>query len=297
MARPPVRLSPLLPALLALVPLPSPAQQPGGTQAVPAELALALIGDQEAALSVGAAPPPLAALALPAGARVLGGMTQARASMAVAAVALEAGPALDAAGAALAADGWTPASFRVPGRIFEDSGAPERPRTFCGPGASVRVSAVAAAGGGTVLRYVRSALPGGFNVCNPPPGLGGPGGAAGPLGGDQPIEAAPIPLLVNPEGLRQRGGGMSGGPGSREAVTHLATPLGPLELASHYQRQLAEQGWTLVAGSEGAEAVAQSWRRQDDDGRRWHGLLLVTPLPDGTDKELFFRIWDPTVAP
>jgi hypothetical protein len=97
-----------------------------------------------------------------------------------------------------------------------------------------------------------------------------------------------LPPLRAPSGvtLRNQGGGGGGGRWSSEASVQTERPVAELE--SHFADQLAQAGWTRVAGSADDVVGWSSWRVPGDGG--WRGLLLVVAPFGRTERSLTLRI-------
>jgi hypothetical protein len=98
--------------------------------------------------------------------------------------------------------------------------------------------------------------------------------------GDEKISQMPLPsLTVPPEtqafwgGGGLRGGGLRGDAFDSSAI--LQTQLSPEALATAYETQLEQAGWTRSAQSEGAIHVSL-WTIADTQGQIWHALLSLT---------------------
>ena len=95
------------------------------------------------------------------------------------------------------------------------------------------------------------------------------------------------PRLRPPKGvqLEFQGGGGSGGRWNSEA--RVETDRSVAELEAHFASQLAEAGWTRVAGRADDVVGWSTWRIPSEDERR--GLLLVLAVFGGQERSLTLR--------
>jgi hypothetical protein len=94
---------------------------------------------------------------------------------------------------------------------------------------------------------------------------------------ENPYRGAPV--LVNPASSQSRGIGATCSPNGQSGAsssprTALRTSMTSREILDHYNRQLADSGWTLVPASEGL--VRSLWQRTDSTGARLEVVLTVS---------------------
>jgi hypothetical protein len=104
-----------------------------------------------------------------------------------------------------------------------------------------------------------------------------------------------VPILVNPVTSQSQGIGATCSPngrsgGSSSPSTALRTSMTSREILEHYNRQLADSGWTLVPGTE--DMVRSLWQRTDSTGARLEVTLTVSSHPSAPgchDVEMNYR--------
>ena len=268
----------LIIALIAVAPL--SAQQPG-SDAIPRELALALIGGfggQRAAptIIVGRAPASFPANTLPAAANVLGGTEHRRAATVVFTMPESPDPARNTLVRHLEGSGWRVADHER-GQGFVPSST-EFPRTYCRNDAGMTVIVRDRPQGGTL------ALLSSWSVPERGPCEQDDRGRFGRL--DRPD----LPMLEAPPGARMLGSGMGGGGDGREAHARLESSMSSPDLAAHYARQLTRAGWTVTGPAVGEGVVAYGVRHRDEENRPLGGALVVIDLPASQQRELLLRV-------
>jgi RNA polymerase sigma-70 factor (ECF subfamily) len=112
-----------------------------------------------------------------------------------------------------------------------------------------------------------------------------------PPGGDL------MPQLRAPEGVAMTGqsGGGSESHWTSDTTVQTDQPVAALE--AHFAAQLAESGWTRVAGAADEVIAWSAWQVPDPDGEDWRGLLLVLAPFGTTERSLTLRLdkkLDPT---
>lgn len=96
-----------------------------------------------------------------------------------------------------------------------------------------------------------------------------------------------IPPLQPPPGVPLRGGGGGGGSGTWHSTATIETEMPPVDVESHFARQLERAGWARVVGSGDGIAAWSSWRVPGEGG--WRGILLV--LAAFAAGERFLYVW------
>ncbi|WP_412061675.1 hypothetical protein [Rubrivirga sp. IMCC45206] len=92
---------------------------------------------------------------------------------------------------------------------------------------------------------------------------------------------AHVPRLTSPPGDRQRATG-GGGSGDYQILrAELDSDLPPAALASHYDAQLAEGGWTGLSGATRGDLAVSTWTRTID-GERFTATFEADRTADGT---------------
>jgi hypothetical protein len=283
-----------------LVALPAGAQQPAqpsasaqsaqsGPELIPRELALALItygpvgggGD----LRVGRAPDGLPPELIPAGAQVLGSISQFDNSIVVLTLPVPPDSASDLAAASMLAAGWTrpPTSPMIQRGGFVDAQAMVGPSmssgTLCKGEAFVNLAASYRRSGGSILKVMHTAGAR-YSPCRPPESRMGM------------MSEIPVPTLYSPEGaLTNGGGGVSrSGDDHAEMSTRLSSRMKPSEITRHYATQLLKDGWTPVAEGDTEFFAGQMFRKADDKGRVWHATLITVARPDRSDRDVSLRL-------
>lgn len=261
-------------ALVAVAPL--SAQQPA-SDAVPRELALALIsgfrgGRAEPDIVVGRAPATFPANVLPANANVLGGIDYSRAT----AVVLTAPESADSTRASLVRHlerlGWRVAD-RERGQGGFVASAQEMPRTFCRDDKGLSVVVRDRPRGGSLAML---------------------SSWSGPCDEDdrrrEGLAPPHLPTLEAPAGARSLGQGMGGGREGREAFTRLESSMPSAQIAAHYARQLTRAGWTVTGPAIAEGVVVYGVRHRDEENRPLGGALTVVEIPESRQREVLLRL-------
>ena len=104
-----------------------------------------------------------------------------------------------------------------------------------------------------------------------------------------PQSAERMPALRSPESVPLTAGGSGGGGEYRwYSYATAKTDMPVSTLAAHLAGQLAEIGWTRIAGEADDVATWSSWRLPGDGD--WHGLLLVLRAFAQGQRSLFLQI-------
>jgi hypothetical protein len=105
-----------------------------------------------------------------------------------------------------------------------------------------------------------------------------------PPGGDL------MPQLRAPAGVAMTGQSGSGSDGRWTSETTVQTGQPVAALEAHFAAQLAESGWTRVAGAAEEVIASSAWQVPDQDGEDWRGLLLVLAPFGPTERSLTLRL-------
>ena len=93
---------------------------------------------------------------------------------------------------------------------------------------------------------------------------------------DAGLDRSPLPVLRPPPGVRLLGGGMGGGGGVWSTEAKATTEMSPVDLETHFSRQLEAAAWGRLDGSSDGAFAWSSWVVPDHPpGREWRGTLLV----------------------
>jgi hypothetical protein len=251
---------------------PVAAQQQPAT--IPTDLALALLGNSASVygsrtprITVGQAPAGVpASLTAADGGVVLGGVEFPERATVVLAFTLPATQVLAAYDKQLLARGWAPppppANERG-GFVSADFSFPGG-NVYCADSGVAMISSVPAPGGGTYLR-VQHMRNKDRSVCNPR--LYTPGSRMPHLA---------FPTLRSPVGMSQRGGGGCTGSDRTEISAHLVGAGEPLDILTHYVKQLESAGWKVGTPVSADGLAVATTRTKDSDGVDWSGAMTVT---------------------
>lgn len=178
-----------------------------------------------------------------------------------------------AALAALAASGWEIRPQPGIGPVF---GSAQFGQPVCRDGQPVTVTA-SALGGAT---YVLMSMPRGNtgnSVCNQ---QARPAFARG-NGLDAHLPRLEMPAdPATGEVTSMRSGGTSGGSGAFTAHAEFTTGESVGNIARHFARQMAGQGWTSDADWSGSSTAGSSWSRRVDSGAPLQVTLSVTAVDE-----------------
>lgn len=94
------------------------------------------------------------------------------------------------------------------------------------------------------------------------------------------IEEALLPGLTLPANAQLISGGSSVGNDGASSDVVIQTDLEAEALINHYATQLQQAGWTQV---ETSEVGLSRWSYQDEEGRNWQGLLLISEIQGTPD--------------
>ena len=268
----------LLLALLAVAPV--SAQQPA-SDAIPRELALALIsgfrgGRAAPTIIVGRVPTAFPTLTLPANANVLGGTEHSDATSLVLTIPGTPDSARSSLVRQLEQSGWRLAQ-RDWGQGFVPS-ASDLPVLLCRGDAGLNLVVRERSQGGS-LAVVTSWRARERGPCDEDD-------RRGRMDFDRPE----LPTLEAPPAARSFGQGMGGGREGREAFTRIESSMTSADLAAHYARQLTTAGWTLSGPSVGNGIVVYGVRHRDGENRPVGGVLLVFDIPESRQREVLLRI-------
>jgi hypothetical protein len=106
----------------------------------------------------------------------------------------------------------------------------------------------------------------------------------------------PMPTLRAPAGVQMVGGTSSGGGGDQWSTeSRASTRLSADELVTQYGRQMAAQGWTLLADQRfgGASLATLGAEQRDERGTTWRALLTVQRLAGADRYALSLRLMRP----
>ena len=268
----------LLIAQLVVAPL---SAQQSGSDAIPRELALALIDrygprDDSADIVIGRVPPSFPPNVLPANANVLGGIERAPVAHVVLTYRELPDTVLARIVRHLERGGWDRDEMEPRGFVPPPSGRSHR---FCREKLGLTVFVSGRTAGGS-LAHLGSWKPSDDYRC-------GADGRRSPRGFDR-IE---LPPLHAPTGARMLGGGMGGGGGeSNEAYIRLESSLHSIDLAAHFAKQLASAGWTITGPTLSEGIVMYGARRRDDDDRMLAGLLYIVDIPGTQQRDAVLRL-------
>ena len=265
------------------------AKKADAQEPIPRELALALLnigpnmsgagGD----ILVGKAPDDLPPELIPPGSQVLGSTTQFESLVVVLAMPQAPDSASTLYEAHLLKSAWTkpPSMPRSAMRGFVPSDASQMgfqaPDILCHGDANVLFVAAYRRMGGSLVKvtYNRG---GRYSMCR----------ERTETSYRSPFDEAPVPLLRAPVGAMSFDGSgiSSSGPTSFSLSTRLGTRLSVSEVVAHYDKQMRDQGWTSVADGALPFLAGHSYRKSDDQGRAWSGMLFSMLLPDSAQQSV-----------
>jgi hypothetical protein len=270
------------------------AQDRGGS--VPEEFVRAMFagfGDLTEVV-VGRLPEGIPRAELPAGARVIGGLSHPRGATAVIAMPTSPEDALAAYGAQLErASGWRRVGQQEPPsprNAFVSTTVVDRALVLCGPGGVLRPVALPRKEGGSYLRL--SFDQGGEGS---PCSRGTPARAASE-GGEGEV---PFPTMQPLPGSVTRG--HASGTSSSNGITrerswsaHIETSATPGDIAAHYAAEMRRAGWTVEAPASTPSVAAVTAETRDAQGQPWRGVLTVVAKP-GSERDASLRVmrWAP----
>jgi hypothetical protein len=287
----------LAPIMLSLVPAVIAAQLPAtpveSPESIPRELALALLNlgpgmGGSAEIRVGKAPDDIPPELIPPGLEILGSTTQFESAVIVLAAPQQPDSAVARYEAHLLAAGWTrpqvPRSSPMRGFVSADIGQTmfDRPDMACKGDAFATYAGTYRRNGGSLLKvsYNRGAR---YSMCKTRQDV---------ATYRSPYDEAPVPLLRAPPGsMSNDGSGMSSsGNNAFTLSTRLSTRLTPGAVVAHYDKQMREQGWTSVADGSVEFLAARTYRKNDDQGRAWTGMLFSVTMPDSSQQDVTLRL-------
>ena len=266
---------------LALIAVPTLSAQQPASDAIPRELALALIGGfggqrTPPTIIVGRAPASIPAASLPPGVNVLGGTEHRRGSTAVFTTPESPDSARNTLVRHLERSGWRVAD-REWGQGFVPSPT-EVPSLYCRNDEGMNVLVRERAQGGTLAL---------LSIWNGP--------VQGPCDERERnrsgrVERPDLPTLEAPPGARMLGSGMGGGREGREAHARLESTMSTADIAAHYARQLTRAGWTVTGPAVAEGVAAYGVRHRDEENRPLGGALVVLDIPASQQRELLLRV-------
>jgi hypothetical protein len=280
----------LAPVVLAAQPPTKPVEAP---ESIPRELVLALLNlgpgmGGGADIRVGKAPDDIPLDLLPPGFEILGSTTQFESSVIVLAAPQQPDSAVARYEAHLLSGGWTkppvPQSRPMRGFVSADVGqvAFDRPDMACRGEALVTYAGTYRRNGGSLVKvsYNRGTR---YSMCKTRQDV---------TTYRSPYDEAPVPLLRAPLGsITNDGNGMSAsGNNTFTLSTRLSTRLKPGEVVVHYDKQMREQGWTSIGDGSVEFLAAHTYRKNDEQGRTWTGMLFSVTLPDSSQQDVTLKL-------
>jgi hypothetical protein len=247
------------------------AQQQPAT--IPTDLALALLensadayGGRAAKIMVGQAPAGVpASLTSADGAVVLGGVEFPGRAVVILSFTQPPSEVLQAFDKQLVARGWAPPPLAnerggfVPGNFSSPLG-----NVYCSDSSVAMMASLPAPGGGTYVR-IQHTRNNGRSICTPQR-----------YAQMSNMPSLKFPTLLPPVGMEQRGAGAGMGSGRDDISTRLVGSRAPVDVLTHYVKQLETAGWKMGAPI-GADAVAAaSASTKDSNGTDWNGAIYVT---------------------
>ena len=272
--------------------------QPRGAAAdtqgpIPRELALALLNlgpgmtGGGVDIFVGKAPDDVPPELIPPGLQVLGSTTQFENMVIVLAAPQPPDSAIAAYEAHLLAAGWTKPP-RPPGRaprgfVPADAGQGvyEQPDIVCRGDSLVMLAASYRRTPGSLVKvtYNRGSR---FSMCKMRQDV---------TTYRSPYDEAPVPVLRAPFGaMMNEGSGMSSSGSGFSLSTNLKTRLKVAEVVAHYDKQMRDQGWTSIGDGALPFIAAHSYRKTDDQGRSWAGMLFSVMLTDSLQQSVTLQL-------
>jgi hypothetical protein len=270
-----------------------PSRPVDSQEPIPRELALALLnlgpGMGGADIRVGKAPEDIPLELVPPGLQILGSTTQFESSVIILAAPQQPDSAVARYEAHLLAAGWTkppaPQSRPMRGFVSADVGQItfDRPDMACRDDEFVTYSGTYRRNGGSLLKvsYNRGNR---YSMCRARQDV--------VTTYRSPYDEAPVPLLRAPLGsITNEGSGLtSAGNNTFTLSTRLTTRLKPAELIAHYDKQMREQGWTSLGDGALDFIAAHSYRKSDEQGRTWTGMLFSVTLPDTSQQDVTLKL-------
>ena len=295
----PIRRSFVLAAAIfapALTVAQAPTRPPEPQDPIPRELAMALINlgpgmAGTADIRIGKAPDDVPLELMPPGLTILGSMTQFENAVIVLSSPQQPDSAIAALEKHLLSASWTkppapPVRQQQRGFVSADVGQFNytQPDMVCKGDEFVMMSAMYRRSGGSILKlsYNRGQR---YSACKT---------REDPAGYRSPYDEAPIPLLRAPQGsmpANDGGGGMSSVSSNAMTLsTRLRTRLKAVEVATHYDKQMREQGWAPISDGAVEIVAARTYRKNDEKNRAWTAVLVSITVPDGTDQDVSLRL-------
>jgi hypothetical protein len=156
--------------------------------------------------------------------------------------------------------------------VFNSTSTPAQ-QTLCRDKVPITINANAMEG----VTYLTLVINRGGNACD---GRMRPTPMASDLDPYMPKLAMPVDPKTGVE-ARMRGSGSGSSNGSRDARVEFSTTDSASNVATHFARQMASQGWTRDASWSGNFSAGSSWVRTGDAGATIVGSLHVTSLDEG----------------
>lgn len=284
--------------ILSLTPLCVSGQTPGkpadSQDPIPRELALALLNlgpgmrGGSTDIRIGKAPDDVPAELLAPGLQILGSTSQFGSAVIILAAPQPPDSAISIYESHLLSSGWTkppvPKVQPMRGFVSADMGqiVYERPDLVCKGDEFVTFSGTYRRTTGSLVKvtYNRGRE---YSMCK---------NRQDTSGFRSPYDEAPIPLLRAPFGSSTLDGNSMGASGNNSFTlsTRLTTRLKPDSVVTHYDKQMHDQGWMSATVGSLPSLSARTYRKSDDQGRQWVGLLFSVAMPDSTQQEVTFRL-------
>ena len=73
-------------------------------------------------------------------------------------------------------------------------------------------------------------------------------------------------------------------------TTRLSTRLKAVEVVAHYDKQMRDQGWASLGDGNVQALAVHTYRKNDDKGRTWNGMLFSISFPDSLQQDVTLRL-------
>ncbi|MGF1486355.1 MAG: hypothetical protein ACFBSE_04500 [Prochloraceae cyanobacterium] len=100
------------------------------------------------------------------------------------------------------------------------------------------------------------------------------------------ISTPPMPILITPANINLLRASSSKGSENYNSIAELKTNIDLESLIEHYGNFFAEEGWIKIKQEKDKNSAWQNWKKQDEKGQVWLGMLTIAKTNTTGDRYL-----------